>query len=88
MQCAHVSDVVRDNKLMIVGVTLLAKPASTLALICYEPLTPRAARGWITGSKWITRLIYSLSEISKKSILAAEKSLIFCPESDGGGARL
>ena len=47
-------------------------------------------RGWITGygSKWITRLIYSLSEISKKSILAAEKSLIFCPESDGGGVRL
>ena len=42
-------------------------------------------RGWITGygSKWITRLIYSLSEISKKSILAAEKSLIFCHESDG-----
>ena len=33
MQCAHVSDVVRDNKLMIVGVTLLAKPASTLAFI-------------------------------------------------------
>ena len=45
MQTAHVSDVVRDNKLMIVGVTLLARPATTLALICYEPLTPRERGG-------------------------------------------
>ena len=49
VQTAHVSDVVRDNKLMIVGVTLLARPASTLALICYEPLTPRERGGGSLG---------------------------------------
>ena len=75
---------------MIVGVDTPGQTRPHISTDLLRATDTRAMRGWITGagSKWITRLIYSLSEISKKSILAAEKSLIFCPESDGGGVRL